>query len=187
MGVLTLTSLRRVPGFRESCHRCRARRLAAGSQSRPTDFPLPSMRKTLSSGPLLVVIAIGGVSGLWQLLGSVHDAGNPWVIRSAIRERYRSLIRWLVSHAATAMAAGGNQESLTRFLSEPPRGDTGSSIDETGSADDSRCNGRREPPPTLPLLPDLKNNRYSIQSEHARGGLGRILVAQDVRLDRPVA
>src|SRR5215813_7176387 len=83
--------------------------------------------------------------------------------------------------------AGGDQESLTPFLSEPPRGDTGSSIDETGSADDSRCNGRREPPPTLPLLPDLKNNRYSIQSEHARGGLGRILVAQDLRLDRPVA
>jgi len=34
--------------------------------------------------------------------------------------------------------AGGDQESLTPFLSEPPRGDTGSSIDETGSADDSR-------------------------------------------------
>ena len=83
--------------------------------------------------------------------------------------------------------AGDVQESLTPFLSEPRSGDTGSCNDETNSADDSRSNGRREPRPALPLLPDLKNNRYSIQSEHARGGLGRILVAQDVRLDRPVA
>ena len=71
----------------------------------PHRFSLPTMRKTLSSRPLLVVIAIGRVSGLWRLLGSVHDAGNPWVIRSAIRERYHSLTRRLVSHVASPMPA----------------------------------------------------------------------------------
>ena len=35
--------------------------------------------------------------------------------------------------------------------------------------------------------PLADSERYAIDQEHARGGIGRILQANDLRLDRPVA
>ncbi len=38
-----------------------------------------------------------------------------------------------------------------------------------------------------PALPTVERRHYDIEGEHARGGIGRVLRAQDRRLGRPVA
>src|SRR5215472_7378972 len=91
-------------------------------------------------------------------------------------------------HAGVESSAEVSEASATPEINQDGRVDEHKPEQETGSADDSRIHER---PQTVGLAPpplvEVESKRYTIQSEHARGGLGRILIAQDRRLDRPVA
>jgi WD40 repeat protein len=74
------------------------------------------------------------------------------------------------------------------ILGEAEVGSQSLAVEDTCEADDSRA----PPPPanktpSIPDLPVIERDRYSYEAEHARGGLGRIIEARDMRLDRTVA
>ena len=61
-------------------------------------------------------------------------------------------------------------------------------VEDTCEADDSRAPPpRASRTPSIPDLPVIERDRYTFEAEHARGGLGRIIEARDLRLDRTVA
>src|SRR5438876_7778874 len=63
-------------------------------------------------------------------------------------------------------------------------------VDDTLPATDAAAGASTPPAPAvndLPELPVVDRAQYAVQSELARGGMGRILRARDRRLGRPVA
>src|SRR5215813_8629380 len=65
---------------------------------------------------------------------------------------------------------------------QEPGSDETATRTRTASLDDDKPNKEREPTLTL-----VDSAHYQIDGEHARGGLGRILLARDHRLGRVVA
>jgi WD40 repeat protein/serine/threonine protein kinase len=84
--------------------------------------------------------------------------------------------------ADTAMADAGQRALATTAVAEQPRGkagDLGSALTPSGSAGNAG-DGRES-------RAIERDSRYRVIGEHARGGLGRVLKAQDERLGREVA
>ena len=73
-------------------------------------------------------------------------------------------------------------------LEEAELGSHSLAVEDTCEADDSRSPPpRADKTPSIPDLPVVERDRYTFEAEHARGGLGRIIEARDLRLDRTVA
>jgi hypothetical protein len=70
----------------------------------------------------------------------------------------------------------------------PPRRDAERTrtVDDSIAGDGGRSARATDPPPALDR-DDRPEQRYIVEAEHARGGIGVILRAWDARLDRAIA
>jgi hypothetical protein len=99
--------------------------------------------------------------------------------------------RGAVASGVDWLAAGRSGRRGGAMTDDPEDGAPRRDAELTRTLDDSTSDGGRiarptDPPPAL-AGGDRPEQRYTVEAEHARGGIGVILRARDARLDRAIA